>query len=81
MQKKKKIDLKQLGPSREFDFYYYSFSENQNHLSIYVGKKKTYRLFTIYKTFPKNLVGKYQEYDFLGRSSRKSPGATEHLKR
>ena len=44
----KRIDLKQLGQAREFDFYYYySFSENQNHLSIYVGKKKTYTLFTI----------------------------------
>ena len=44
----KRIDLKQLAQARKFDFYYYySFSENQNHLSIYVGKKKTYTLFTI----------------------------------
>ena len=56
----KRIDLKQLGQAREFDFYYYySFSENQNHLSIYVGKKKD--IYAVYHfTFPENLVGKYK---------------------
>ena len=58
----KRIDLKQLGQAREFDFYYYySFSENQNHLSIiYVGKKRHIRCLPFYKTFPENLVGKYK---------------------
>ena len=38
-------------------------------------------LFTIYKTFPENPVGKYVEHDSLGRSRGKFPGAMELLKR
>ena len=49
----KRIDLKQLGPAREFDFYYYSFSGNQNHLSICLEKTKRHiGCLPFYKTFP-----------------------------
>jgi len=47
----KRIDLKQLGQAREFYFYYYSFSKNQNHLSIYVEKKGHTGCLPFYKTF------------------------------
>ena len=48
---------------------------------VTVEPKVKYWLFTIYKKFPENLVGKQIEHDFFGRSSRKFREATEDLKR
>lgn len=38
-------------------------------------------LFNNCKRFPENPVAMLMEHDYLGRSSRKFPGPTEHLKR